>query len=140
MSVREMFISTNKALLDFNKIHSAIKNAYWGSYRTETQTQKTIDNSICYGLYKDSEQLGFARVLTDEVAFAYIMDVIIFEDYQGQGLGKRLIEYLLDDPRIKDVLTICLKTKDAHTFYAKYGFTTVGNSDLWMAIDRAKLN
>ncbi len=133
-------ISSDKSLLNVDKVHRAIKNAYWGSYRSVEQTKKTIENSICYGVYRSKEQIGFARVLTDEVVFAHIMDVIIFEEFKGQGIGKKLVEHILKDSRMKDVLTICLKTKDAHAFYEKYGFEPVGNSDLWMAIDNAKLD
>ena len=135
----DIHISSDKSLLDFEKVHFEVKNSYWGSYRSKEQTRKTIENSICYGVYKVNEQIGFARVLTDEVVFAYIMDVVIFDDYKGQGLGKQLLEYILKDKRLKDVLTISLKTKDAHSFYEKYGFKTVGNSSLWMAIDKSVL-
>ena len=133
-------ISTDKSLLDVDKVHQEIKNSYWGGYRSVEQTKRTIENSICYGVYKSKEQIGFARVLTDEVVLAHIMDVIIFKEYKGKGLGKILMEHILKDGRVKEVLSITLKTKDAHTFYGKYGFKKVGNSDLWMAIDRAKLD
>ncbi|MEM8927326.1 MAG: GNAT family N-acetyltransferase [Bacteroidota bacterium] len=132
-------ISSDRSLLDVNKIHGVIKNSYWGSYRSVEQTKKTIENSLCFGAYRAEEQIGFARVLTDEVVLAHIMDVVIFEGYKGKGIGKILMEYILKDPRVRDVLSITLKTKDAHTFYEKYGFKKVGNSKLWMAIDRAKL-
>lgn len=134
-------ISKDKNLLQFDKIHKAIKTSYWGGYRTEQQTKTTIENTICFGVYNEvMEQVGFARVLTDQVAFAYIMDVIIFDDYQGKGLGKWLVAHILEDACIKNVLTISLKTKDAHKLYEKYGFKAVGNSELWMAIDKAKLD
>ena len=136
----DILISTDKSFLDFDKVHKEIKNSYWGSYRSEEQTQKTIENSICFGMYKAKEQIGFARVLTDEVVLAHIMDVIIFDGHKGKGLGKILVEHVLKDARVNDVLSITLKTKDAHTFYEKYGFKRVGNSKLWMAIDRAKLD
>lgn len=133
-------ISTDKSQFDFNKVHQEIKNSYWGNYRSEEQTKKTIENSICYGVFIGGEQIGFARVLTDEVVLAHIMDVIIFDGYKGKGIGKILMEHILKDARVKDVLSITLKTKDAHTFYGRYGFKRVGNSELWMAIDRAKLD
>ncbi len=140
MTDAAIHISTDKTLLDFEKVHFKIKNSYWGGYRSKEQTKKTIENSICYGVYKAKQQIGFARVLTDEVVFAYIMDVVIFDGYKGQGLGKKLMEHILEDPIIKNVLTVALKTKDAHSLYEKFGFQKVGNSELWMAIDKAKLD
>ncbi|OQD42889.1 GNAT family N-acetyltransferase [Croceivirga radicis] len=134
-------ISKDKNLLQFDKIHKTIKTSYWGGYRTEKQTKTTIENTICFGVYNNNmEQVGFARVLTDQVVFAYIMDVIIFDGYQGKGLGKWLVAHILEDDSLKNVLTISLKTKDAHKLYEKYGFKSVGNSELWMAIDKAKLD
>ena len=140
MKDSDIFISTDKALLDFEKIHLEIKNSYWGGYRTKELTKKTIANSICYGVYQANQQIGFARVLTDEVAYAHLMDVIVFNEFKGLGIGKKLMHHILNDSRIKNVLTIGLKTKDAHSLYEKYGFESIGNSSLWMTIDNAKLD
>lgn len=135
------YISSDKKQLDIAKVHQAIKASYWGNYRSMEMTQTTIEQSMCFGVYSEKEgQLGFARVLTDHVVFAYIMDVIIFEPYQGKGLGKKLIRYILDQPEITNVHTVALKTKDAHKLYDAFGFQKVGNSDMWMAMDKAKYN
>ena len=80
-------ISTDKSKLNVPKIHQKIKGSYWGGYRTEEMTIATIENSMCFGMYsKTGEQMGFARVLTDKVVFAYLMDVMIFEPYKGKGV------------------------------------------------------
>ncbi|MEX0312895.1 MAG: GNAT family N-acetyltransferase [Allomuricauda sp.] len=135
------YISSDKQQLDIDKVHQAIKASYWGSYRSMEMTKTTIEQSMCFGVYSEKEgQLGFARVLTDHVVFAYIMDVIIFEPYQGMGLGKKLIQHILDQPEINKVHTVALKTKDAHKLYDAFGFQKVGNSDMWMAMDKAKYN
>ena len=140
MMVVNFQISSDKSLLDVEKVHHAVKNSYWGGYRTPQQTKKTIEKCLCYGMYDEGDnQIAFARVLTDEVVFAYIMDVIVFENFRGMGLGKQLVSHILNDPKVKDVLTIALKTKDAHVLYEKYGFKSVGDSPFWMAIDKSKL-
>jgi len=137
----DFYISEDKEKLDMVKIHQAIKTSYWGGYRTPELTATTIERSICFGLYsQDHDQVGFARVLTDGVVFAYIMDVFIFDPYKGKGLGKKLMEHLMKHSLVKNVLTIALKTKDAHGLYENFGFKSVGNSPLWMAIDNAKLD
>lgn len=136
----DIIISSDKSLLDVEKVHNEVKNSYWGGYRTREQTQRTIDNSICFGVYRFGEQIGFARVLTDGVVFAHLMDIMIFGTHKNKGLGKKLVQHILQEPMVKEVLTICLKTKDAHAFYGKYGFEKVGDSVLWMAIDRTKLD
>ncbi len=135
----EFYISEDKAKLDIEKVHKEIKATYWGGYRSPEETKRTIDNSICFGLFNsDDEQIGFARLLTDSVVFAYIMDVVIFDPYKGRGLGKMLIKHIMDRPDVQTVKTVALKTKDAHTLYEAFGFERVGNSEMWLAIDRAK--
>lgn len=135
-------ISADKSKLDFERIHDYIRNqSYWGMERTVEQTRATIENCLCFGMYsKTHEQMGFARIITDYVFFGYIMDVIIFDKYQGKGYGSKLIEFLLDHEKLKSLQTIALKTKDAHSIYEKHGFKKVGDSPLWMSIDRQKLD
>ncbi len=137
----ETYISTNKEQLDIAKIHQYIsKESYWGMGRTLEDVQKTIQHSHCFGLYSESnEQLGFARVVTDFVVFAYLMDVIIFKEHQGKGLGDMLIAYIIESDNLRDIKTFALKTKDAHTLYERYGFEKIGNSKLWMAKDKVVL-
>lgn len=134
------YISEDKSILQFNKIHSFISNSYWGEGRTLEEVYMTIEGSLCFGIYhKGHDQIGFARVVTDGIFFGYIMDVIIFKKYQGCGYGKILIEHILNHSIIKKLKTIALKTKDAHSLYEKYGFKKIGESPLWMAIDRQQL-
>ncbi len=137
----EIHISTDKKLLDVSRIHEYISTvSYWGRGRTIQEVQKTIENSLCFGMYNIlNEQIGFARVVTDHVAFGYFMDVIIFEEYQGKGYGKKLIEHIMNHDVVKKLKTIALKTKDAHNLYEKHEFKSIGDSSLWMANDRLKL-
>jgi len=133
-------LSTDKKLIDIDFVHSNIEKSYWGIGRTKEQTAKTIENSLCFGVYVKNKQVGFARVVTDYIFFGYFMDVIIAENYQGQGLGKMLVTDMLEHQTIKNLQTLALKTKDAHEFYEKYEFKKIGDSALWMSIDKQKLN
>ncbi len=137
----EIHISTDRKLLDLSRIHEYISIvSYWGRGRTLNEVQKTIENSLCFGMYNESlEQLGFARVVTDQVVFGYIMDVIIFEPYQGIGFGTKLVDYVMNHEVVKKLKIIALKTKDAHNLYEKHEFKSIGDSSLWMANDRIKL-
>lgn len=134
---QDYFISTDKSLLDSNAIQQFIANSYWGNGRSLDEVKTTIENSYCFGIYtSDKEQIGFARVVTDYIYFGYIMDVIILDKFQGQGYGKILVEHMLNNNTIKNLKTIALKTKDAHLLYEKFGFNKIGDSPLWMSIDR----
>jgi len=84
---------------------------------------------------RSGTQIGFARVLTDYVVFAYLMDLFVFDEYRGNGLGKELIGYIIGHPLLKNVKTMALKTKDAHALYERFGFQTIGDSELWMYKD-----
>jgi len=111
-------ISTDKSRLDVQAIHSYLsERSYWAKRRSLETVQKSIDKSLCFGIYDQSRQfVGFARVVTDSAIFAYIMDVFILEDYRGKGLGKRLIEYILDFPELNNLARWHLVTDDAHGF------------------------
>lgn len=134
-------ISTEKSKLDIHKIQQYIcVESYWGKDRTLDEVKTTIENSVCFGLYDENgNQMGFSRVVTDQILFAYFMDVIIFPEYQGNGYGKQLVDYMMNHEIIKKVKTVALKTKDAHSLYERYGFKKVGDSDFWMSIDKIKL-
>ncbi len=134
------FISKDKKLLNVNAIKEFLADEYWGKGRTLEEVEKTISNSYCFGMYTlENEQIGFARVVTDYIYFGYFMDVIILKKFQGKGYGKKLVEYMLQDEIIKGLKTVALKTKDAHSFYSRFGFKQIGDSPLWMAIDRQTL-
>lgn len=134
---QDYFISKNKRLFNVEGIQQFIASSYWGKDRTLNEVKLTIENSYCFGIYtKDNEQIGFARVVTDYIYFGYLMDVIIFDKFQGKGYGKILIEAMLEDPTIKSLKTLALKTKDAHQLYERYGFDKIGDSALWMSVDK----
>lgn len=135
------FISTDKTRLDTTAIHDFISISYWVDGRTMEKVRSTIENSLCFGIYmKEGRQIGFARVVTDYTFFGYIMDFIVFKEYQGNGYGKILMDFIMEHEVIKNLRTISLKTKDAHELYKRYGFKSIGDSPLWMAVDKQKLN
>jgi GNAT superfamily N-acetyltransferase len=117
-------ISDDKSKLDIQVIHRYLsERSYWGKGRTLETVHISIKNSKCFGMYDQYEKLvGFARVVTDHAIFAYIMDVFILEEHRGQGLGKRLIEYIMNFPELKNIKRWQLVTDDAHKLYQKYGF------------------
>ncbi|GLU44802.1 GNAT family N-acetyltransferase [Allomuricauda sp. NBRC 101325] len=135
----EFVISEDKSILDVARIHKEVTSVYWGTHRTLEETMSTIEKSICFGMYALSgEQIAYARMITDGLTMAYIMDVIIFDPNKGRGLGKKMIQYILDRADVGRVNTVALKTLDAHSFYESLGFKKVGDSKMWMSIERVK--
>jgi GNAT superfamily N-acetyltransferase len=131
----EYSISTDKSRLDVPAIQDFLSNrSYWAKGRSFDNIKKSIDNSLCYGLYDSTgNMLGFARVVTDKVAFAYLMDVFILEAHRGKGLGKMLIKHILAEPELQ-VKFWLLGTVNAHGLYEQLGFTKLSHTERYMEI------
>lgn len=115
-------ISKDKSRLQIESIKTLLKQTYWACERTEETIVKSIENSVCYGVFdSDNNQVGFARVITDYATAYYLCDVIINKENRGQGLGKLMVEFITRDDDLKDLHGLLL-TKNAHGLYEKYGF------------------
>jgi len=126
-------ISTDKERLQFDAIQAFLENdSYWAQNRTPEQTRTAIDNSICFGLYCDGRQIGFARVVSDQATFAYIGDVFVLDEFRGKGLSKWLMETVIAHPDLQGLRRWVLATRDAHGLYAKYDFGPLKFPDRWM--------
>lgn len=117
----EFLISTEKALLNKEMIYAFLARSYWANKRPIETINKTIENSICFGVYHGSRQIGFARVVTDEAVVFWLGDVFIDEEYRGKGIGKKLIETIVNYEKIKGLSGV-LGTADAHGLYEQYGY------------------
>ena len=115
-------VSDDKTKLDINFIHSFLKNSYWAKDRSLEDVIETINNSDCYGIFENNKQIGFARVVSDYVLFAFLFDVFIVEEHRGRGLSKTLLNAVFENPIYKKVRKWYLATKDAHDLYQKFGF------------------
>jgi GNAT superfamily N-acetyltransferase len=128
-------ISTDQALLDLDVIHNYLSNeSYWSKGITKEKVQRSIENSMCFGVYKDGKQVGLARVVTDKTTFAYLCDVFILDEYRGHGLSKWLLQTILAHPDLQGLKRWTLATLDAHGLYKQFGFAPLGNPDRWMDI------
>lgn len=126
-------ISTDKALLDLNAIYDYLsKESYWSQNIPFDIVEKSIAGSLCFGVYEDDKQIGFARVVTDGAIFAYLGDVYILEAYRGKGLSKFLMRTILAHPDLQGLRRFLLVTSDAHGLYRQFGFTDISNPDKFM--------
>jgi GNAT superfamily N-acetyltransferase len=125
-------VSTDKDRLDIGLIHGFLSTTYWATGRTMVQVKASIEHSICFGLYVDGAQVGFARVVSDRTVFAYLMDVFILESFRGKGLSKVLLAEILACEELKDVPNWLLATDDAHGLYDKFGFTGLSRPQVYM--------
>ncbi|MEA5507044.1 GNAT family N-acetyltransferase [Halotia wernerae UHCC 0503] len=128
----EYLISTDVSQLDLNVIHQFLASSYWAKGLPFEVLQRSIQNSLVFGLYKGKQQIGFARLITDYATFAYVADVFVLEPFQGQGLSKWLIETIISYPELQGLRRWLLATKDAHELYRRFEFTELKNPDRFM--------
>ena len=119
---QEFTISSDPARLDVEWICGFLEQTYWGKSRSRETMRKALGNSCCFGIYRDREQIGFARAVTDYATYAYLADVFLIESFRRQGLGRWLIETVLNAPELKAVRRWGLITRDAHAVYKACGF------------------
>jgi|SRR5450755_916772 GNAT superfamily N-acetyltransferase len=116
-------ISTDNSRLDLLLIHNFLTQSYWAAGIPFETVKRSIEHSLSFGLYRDEQQVGFARLVTDHATFAYLADVFILEPFRGQGLSKWLLEVVMAHPELQGFRRWILGTKDAHGLYRQYGFT-----------------
>lgn len=121
----DYLISNDKSLLQLERIAEMLQKTYWAKNRSDNIIRKSIENSICYGLYYKDVQVGFARVITDYATAYYICDVVIDEAHREKGLGKKLVGAIVSSGELKSLFGM-LVTKDAHGLYEQYGFIKDG--------------
>lgn len=125
-------VSTDKNKLDIPFIQHFLKDIYWAAGRAIEEVQTSIEHSFCFGIYLDDQQIGFARVITDYVVFAYVMDVFISEEHRGKGYSSVLIDSMMKEPQLQNIKIWRLATKDAHFLYRKFGFNKLANPEKLM--------
>jgi len=133
-------VSTDPTLLDLSLIHDFLRNrSYWAAGRPLEVVRTAVANSLCFGLYDDGRQVGFARVVTDRATFAWLCDVFVLEDYRGRGLSKWLITCVMGHHALQGLRRFLLGTRDAHGLYSRYGFTPLADPPYFMEISRPGL-
>jgi len=128
-------ISTDKARLDVPRIHRFLATeAYWSPGVPRDVVERSIENSICFGIYTGGgEQVGFARAVTDRATFACIADLYVEAGHRGHGLGKRLVTAILEHPELQGLRRFMLATADAHDLYRPFGFEELHGVERFMA-------
>ena len=125
-------ISTDTSMLDLEVVHGYLSRSYWAAGVPEDVVRRSIENSLCFGVYRGEEQAGFARVVTDRATFAYLADVFVLDEHRGQGIGNWLLEVILSHPDLQGLRRWMLATRDAHDLYRRYAFTELVRPGIFM--------
>jgi len=116
-------LTTDKAKLDIISIHQYLSTeAYWCKNVSIEIVKRSIDGSMCFGIFHGQRQVGFARVITDTATFGYLADVFIINDYRGRGLAKWLMQCIMGHSELQGFRSWMLATRDAHGLYSQFGF------------------
>jgi len=130
----DLAISTDPSRLDRSLIARFLAGSYWAKEIPQEVVDRSIEGSLCFGLYRGQKQLGFARVITDYATFAYLADVFVVETSRGEGLGVWMMEVIMGHPRLQNLRRWMLATRDAHGLYEKFGWRSLENPERMMEI------
>lgn len=129
-------ISTDREKLDIQAIHRYLTRSTWAKGIDLSIVGASIENSLNFGVYHDVTQIGFARLITDYATFAYLCDVYVLEEYQGEGLGRWMMECIHDHPVFEQLRRIMLFTTTAPWLYQKFGYKPVNRENYAWSITR----
>ena len=131
----EFLISTDPARFDLDVIHNFLTNSYWAKGVPRETVARSIEHALCFGVYDGSgAQVAFARVMSDFATVAYIGDVFVLESHRGQGLGKWMMQSIVQHPALQGLRRWILTTRDAHGLYSQVGFTPVKFPERYMEL------
>jgi len=125
-------VSTDKSKIDVETVHHFLSHSYWAENIPLEVVRKSIENSLCFGIYHQEKLVGFARAISDFATFAYLADVFILPEERGKGLSKWLIGIILEHPQLQGLRRFTLATRDAHSLYAQFGFSLFDKPERWM--------
>ena len=130
----EFVVTTDAAWLDEDLIHKVLSTGYWAEGIPREVVARSIRNSLCFGVFEGAKQVGFARVISDYATFAYLADVFLIESHRGRGLAKFLMECIFRHPELQGLRRWTLLTRDAHGFYAQFGFRPLAHPERFMEL------
>lgn len=126
-------ISTDPRRLDLDVIHNYLsQESYWAAGVDRDTVARSLQGSLCFGVYHDGDQIGLARAITDRATYAYVADVFILAEFRGRGLGKWLMQCVRRHPQLQGLRKWALHTRDAHGLYEQYGFKRLQETDRYM--------
>jgi GNAT superfamily N-acetyltransferase len=125
-------LDDDKARLQVDRIHHWLASSYWSPGIERSLVERAIRGSHCLGAYRDGEQVGYARMITDHATFGWLADVWVDESVRGQGLGRRMVQWFVDHPDFAGIRRLSLVTADAHGVYEGVGFRALMRPERYM--------
>ena len=121
--------------MDLELIHAFVSSSYWAKNIPFETFERSLENSLCFGVFTElNEQVAFARMITDYATAAYLADVFVVEGHRSRGIGKWLMQQIVEHPKLQGLRRITLATRDAHGFYQQFGFTSLNKPEIFMEL------
>ena len=139
LNLSDYEISTDQSRFDIDVIHNFLSNSYWAKNISRALVERSIRHALCFGVFRDGKQVGFARVISDFSTFAYLADVFVLPKHRGQGVSKLLMEVILEHRDLQGLRRFMLATVDAHGLYKQFGFEPLDHPERYMSIHRPNL-
>jgi GNAT superfamily N-acetyltransferase len=132
-------LTADRGRMDVDAVHAFLTRCFWAVGISKALVAKSIEHSLCFGMFDEEAQVAFARVVTDYSTYAYLCDVYVLEAYRGKGLGKWMMEFVMKHPDLQGLRRFQLVTRDAYGLYAQFGFKSPANPEYQMEIFRPAL-
>lgn len=124
----EVIIRTGNGNMNVEEIHRFLStDSYWARGIPYELVDNSLKNSFCIGAFTDERQIGFGRVVTDYYTFGWFADFYVLPAYRGQGISKKMLSHILEQPWSKRLRRKMLNTADAHGLYRQFQFTDLAN-------------
>jgi GNAT superfamily N-acetyltransferase len=130
----DFVLSTDRERLELDLIFEFLTNCYWAKGIPRETVARSIENSLCFGVYAQGKQVAFARVISDYATYAYLGDVFVIEEFRGRGLGKWMMECIVRHPDLQGLRRWTLLTRDAHGLYSQFGFCPLRAPERYMEL------
>lgn len=128
-------LDDDPARFDLARVHGWLTASYWSPGVTREQVERGVRNSsLVVGAYRDGEQVGCLRVVSDRASFAWICDVFVVEGHRGRGLARAMVRFALKHPEHQGLRRWLLATADAHGLYRECGFAPLAEPQRWMEL------
>jgi GNAT superfamily N-acetyltransferase len=129
-------LTADRRRIDVDAVHAFLTRCFWARGISKELVAKSIEHSLCFGVFDKEAQVAFARVVTDYSTYAYLCDVYVLEHYRGRGLGKWMMEFVMKHPELQGLRRFQLVTRDAHGLYTRFGFQSPENPERQMEMFR----
>ena len=131
----QLEFTSDRSRIDGDIVHAWLsQGSYWAQGRSPEVHEAAMAGSRNYGVLDAAtgELLGYARAITDGATFAWIADVYVAPEARGRGVGKRIMQGIVDDLAPLGLKRTALFTADAHGLYEQFGFQRISDAESWM--------